>query len=40
VRRFPGPEELAELMWSAGLRDIRYFLTGGGIIALHVGSVR
>jgi demethylmenaquinone methyltransferase/2-methoxy-6-polyprenyl-1,4-benzoquinol methylase len=39
VRRFPGPEELAGLMWSYGLRDVRYVLTAGGIIALHVGAV-
>jgi demethylmenaquinone methyltransferase/2-methoxy-6-polyprenyl-1,4-benzoquinol methylase len=39
VRRFPGPEELAAVMWGAGLRDIRYVLTAGGIIALHVGVV-
>jgi demethylmenaquinone methyltransferase / 2-methoxy-6-polyprenyl-1,4-benzoquinol methylase len=38
VRRFPGPEELAGVMWECGLRDIRYLITGGGIIALHVGS--
>ena len=37
VRRFPGPRELAGLMWDCGLRDIRYILTAGGIIALHVG---
>jgi demethylmenaquinone methyltransferase/2-methoxy-6-polyprenyl-1,4-benzoquinol methylase len=37
VRRFPGPRELAELMWRAGLEEIRYVLTAGGIIALHVG---
>ncbi len=39
VRRFPGPRELAELMWRAGMRQVRYFLTAGGIIALHVGTV-
>jgi demethylmenaquinone methyltransferase/2-methoxy-6-polyprenyl-1,4-benzoquinol methylase len=39
VRRFPGPEELAALMWSRGLRQVRYLLTAGGIIALHVGVV-
>ena len=39
VRRFPGPEELAAVMWSCGLRDVRYILTAGGIIALHVGQV-
>src|SRR5205807_2452055 len=38
VKRFPGPEELAGVMWSCGLRDVRYLLTAGGIIALHVGS--
>ncbi|MDQ6841540.1 MAG: ubiquinone/menaquinone biosynthesis methyltransferase [Actinomycetota bacterium] len=39
VRRFPGPEQLAGIMWSSGLRDVRYLITAGGIIALHVGSV-
>jgi demethylmenaquinone methyltransferase/2-methoxy-6-polyprenyl-1,4-benzoquinol methylase len=39
VRRFPAPEALAEVMWRVGLRDIRYVLTAGGIIALHVGEV-
>jgi demethylmenaquinone methyltransferase/2-methoxy-6-polyprenyl-1,4-benzoquinol methylase len=40
VRRFPGPERLAEVMARCGLRDVRYFLTAGGIVALHVGVVR
>lgn len=40
VRRFPGPEELAAVMARTGLGEIRYFLTGGGIVALHVGVVR
>ena len=39
VRRFPGPDELAALMWRSGLREVRYRLTAGGIIALHVGVV-
>jgi demethylmenaquinone methyltransferase/2-methoxy-6-polyprenyl-1,4-benzoquinol methylase len=39
VRRFPGPAELAGVMWSCGLREVRYILTAGGIIALHVGVV-
>jgi demethylmenaquinone methyltransferase / 2-methoxy-6-polyprenyl-1,4-benzoquinol methylase len=39
VRRFPGPDELAAVMWRCGLRDVRYVLTAGGIIALHVGVV-
>jgi demethylmenaquinone methyltransferase/2-methoxy-6-polyprenyl-1,4-benzoquinol methylase len=39
VRRFPAPEELAAIMWSCGLREIRGVITAGGIIALHVGTV-
>jgi demethylmenaquinone methyltransferase/2-methoxy-6-polyprenyl-1,4-benzoquinol methylase len=39
VRRFPGPETLAAIMSRCGLTDVRYFLTAGGIIALHVGAV-
>ncbi len=39
VRRFPGPEALAGRMAAVGLGDIRYVLTAGGIIALHVGTV-
>jgi demethylmenaquinone methyltransferase/2-methoxy-6-polyprenyl-1,4-benzoquinol methylase len=38
VKRFPGPEALAGEMHAAGLRDIRWILTAGGIIALHVGT--
>jgi demethylmenaquinone methyltransferase/2-methoxy-6-polyprenyl-1,4-benzoquinol methylase len=40
VRRFPGPDALAALMWQSGLSGVRYILTGGGIVALHVGVVR
>jgi demethylmenaquinone methyltransferase / 2-methoxy-6-polyprenyl-1,4-benzoquinol methylase len=40
VKRFPGPEALAGAMAAAGLRDIRWILTAGGIIALHVGTAR
>jgi demethylmenaquinone methyltransferase / 2-methoxy-6-polyprenyl-1,4-benzoquinol methylase len=39
VKRFPEPEQLAARMWEAGLREIRYVLTAGGIIALHIGVV-
>ena len=39
VRRFPSPDGLAAAMWGAGLRSIRYRITAGGIIALHVGKV-
>jgi demethylmenaquinone methyltransferase/2-methoxy-6-polyprenyl-1,4-benzoquinol methylase len=40
VRRFPSPAELAAVMERRGLGQIRYILTAGGIIALHVGVVR
>jgi demethylmenaquinone methyltransferase/2-methoxy-6-polyprenyl-1,4-benzoquinol methylase len=39
VKRFPGPHELAEKMHGCGM-DVRYVLTAGGIIALHVGTRR
>ena len=39
VRRFPAPEALAAVMWECGLRSVRYVITAGGIIALHVGEV-
>jgi len=38
VRRFPGPDELAARMTGAGLTAVRYVITAGGIIALHVGT--
>jgi demethylmenaquinone methyltransferase/2-methoxy-6-polyprenyl-1,4-benzoquinol methylase len=38
VRRFPGPEELAGRMAAAGLEDVRWLLTAGGIIAIHAGT--
>jgi demethylmenaquinone methyltransferase/2-methoxy-6-polyprenyl-1,4-benzoquinol methylase len=37
VRRFPGPGELSAHMAAAGLEDVRWILTAGGIIAVHVG---
>lgn len=37
VRRFPDPDELAARMTAAGLNGVRYLITAGGIIALHVG---
>jgi demethylmenaquinone methyltransferase/2-methoxy-6-polyprenyl-1,4-benzoquinol methylase len=39
VQRFPEPVELAATMERCGLRSIRYVLTAGGIIAIHVGEV-
>jgi demethylmenaquinone methyltransferase / 2-methoxy-6-polyprenyl-1,4-benzoquinol methylase len=38
VRRFPGPEELAATMQRYGMQKIRYIVTGGGIVTLHVGE--
>jgi demethylmenaquinone methyltransferase / 2-methoxy-6-polyprenyl-1,4-benzoquinol methylase len=37
VRRFPGPDQLAELLRAAGFADVRCRLFAGGIVALHVG---
>ena len=39
VKRFPEPQELSANMWRCGLREIKYILTAGGIIALHAGKV-
>ena len=39
VKRFPGPEALAGELAAAGLEDIRWVLTAGGIIAIHAGTV-
>ena len=37
VRRFPDPPGLAGELAAAGLREVRWILTAGGIIAVHVG---
>lgn len=37
VRRFPGAEDLAELMRGNGFEGVRYRLLGGTIVALHTG---
>ena len=39
VKRFPAPEALAARLAAAGLIDVRWILTAGGIIALHAGTV-
>jgi demethylmenaquinone methyltransferase/2-methoxy-6-polyprenyl-1,4-benzoquinol methylase len=36
VRRFPGPDELAQQL--RGFDDVRYRLFAGGIVALHTGA--
>lgn len=38
VKRFPGPDELAELIRAAGFRDVRVRLFAGGIVALHTAE--
>jgi demethylmenaquinone methyltransferase/2-methoxy-6-polyprenyl-1,4-benzoquinol methylase len=40
VRKFPGPEELAEAMRRAGFATVRYRLMTGGIVALHIGETQ
>jgi demethylmenaquinone methyltransferase/2-methoxy-6-polyprenyl-1,4-benzoquinol methylase len=40
VKRFPNPERIAAIMNQNGLRDVRYILTAGGIVTLHMGTVR
>jgi demethylmenaquinone methyltransferase/2-methoxy-6-polyprenyl-1,4-benzoquinol methylase len=39
VKRFPAPAVLAAEMERAGLKDIGYLLTAGGIVAIHAGTV-
>ncbi|HYZ28770.1 MAG TPA: class I SAM-dependent methyltransferase [Thermoleophilaceae bacterium] len=39
VKRFPGPPDLAARMAAAGMTDVRWILTAGGIIAIHSGTV-
>jgi demethylmenaquinone methyltransferase/2-methoxy-6-polyprenyl-1,4-benzoquinol methylase len=39
VKRFPGPEGFAAVLAGAGLVDVRWILTAGGIIAIHAGTV-
>jgi demethylmenaquinone methyltransferase/2-methoxy-6-polyprenyl-1,4-benzoquinol methylase len=39
VRRFPGPRDLAAAMSQCGLERVRWIVTAGGIIAIHVGEV-
>jgi demethylmenaquinone methyltransferase/2-methoxy-6-polyprenyl-1,4-benzoquinol methylase len=39
VRRFPAPAELAAALERAGLSEVSYLITAGGIIAIHAGTV-
>jgi len=40
VRRFPPPEQLAELLEESGFGAVRFRRFAGGIVALHVGEAR
>ena len=37
VRRFPGPDDLADALRRAGFADVSYRLLAGSIVSLHVG---
>jgi demethylmenaquinone methyltransferase / 2-methoxy-6-polyprenyl-1,4-benzoquinol methylase len=37
VRRFPGPDDLADALRHAGFDHVSYRLLAGGIVALHIG---
>jgi demethylmenaquinone methyltransferase/2-methoxy-6-polyprenyl-1,4-benzoquinol methylase len=37
VRRFPGPEDLADQLREVGFGDVSFRLFAGGIVALHTG---
>jgi len=38
VKRFPGAQELTELLTECGFADVRFRLLGGSIVALHSGT--
>lgn len=40
ARRFPEPEELTELIETAGFKDVRYRTFAGGIVALHTAEAK
>ena len=40
VKRFPPPGALAQELDRAGLKEIRYILTAGGIVTIHAGTVQ
>jgi demethylmenaquinone methyltransferase / 2-methoxy-6-polyprenyl-1,4-benzoquinol methylase len=39
VKRFPAPAGLAAELERAGLCEIRYLITAGGIVVIHLGTV-
>ncbi len=40
VRRFPGPEALAQVIAESGFANVRYRRFAGGIVALHTAEAR
>jgi demethylmenaquinone methyltransferase / 2-methoxy-6-polyprenyl-1,4-benzoquinol methylase len=40
VKRFPSPQGLAAEMQRAGLEQIEWIVTAGGIVAIHAGTVQ
>ena len=38
VRRFPAPDELADLLADSGFANVRHRRFAGGIVALHIGE--
>lgn len=40
VRKFPAPQELAEMMRAAGFAAVKYERLTGGIVALHLGRAQ
>jgi demethylmenaquinone methyltransferase / 2-methoxy-6-polyprenyl-1,4-benzoquinol methylase len=40
VRKFPAPEELADMMRAAGFGPVEFERLTGGIVALHLGSAQ
>jgi demethylmenaquinone methyltransferase/2-methoxy-6-polyprenyl-1,4-benzoquinol methylase len=38
VRKFPAPEDLAEMMCAVGFGSVEFERLTGGIVALHLGS--
>jgi demethylmenaquinone methyltransferase/2-methoxy-6-polyprenyl-1,4-benzoquinol methylase len=40
VRRYPPPADVAALLARCGVNDVRWIVTGGGIVTIHVGTRR
>ena len=40
VKSYPSPDRIAEIMREVGLKDVTWHPMSGGIVTLHVGTVR